>query len=80
MYQVLTKIISSSVFFSFLYLKLVNDVIEIIDRVATTPLESNQQASSVISDAELIVPIKIRAHALRVSKWNGNMDKLSGKS
>jgi len=58
----------------------VDEVLEILDRISTLPVESNQESSLQQYNASMIILMKTRAHALRLSNWNGGIDKLPSKT
>ncbi|CAF1280606.1 unnamed protein product [Rotaria sordida] len=56
--------------------KVLGEVLEILDQFSSSPMESNQESSSQQCNAATIIAMKIRAHTLRLSNWNGNIEKL----
>ena len=81
MFQVQSKVI---VFFgSFLRAKVVGEILEILDRVSHSPIGGSDQQSSSQSqqcDPSIVIFMKTRAHELRLSNWNGSMEKLPSKT
>ncbi len=77
MCQVQSQFIIS--FVSFLRSKVVDEVLEILDRISTSPVESNQESSSQQFNEQMFILMKTRAHALRLSSWSGSIDKLPSK-
>ena len=69
----------SSLAFYFHRSKVVDEVLEILDQISTSHVESNQESSTQQSNLPMtmIAFMKIRAHELRLSNWNGSIDKLS---
>ncbi|CAF1115174.1 unnamed protein product [Rotaria sp. Silwood1] len=59
--------------------KVLDEVLEILDQFSSSSMESNQESSSQQCNAATITAMKIRAHTLRLSNWNGNIEKLPSK-
>jgi hypothetical protein len=83
-FQVRVKFKANSSFF-FVYLlrsKTVNEVLEILDRIPTSFPEPNPKSSSMLHECNkrAMILMKILAHTLRLSAWNGNVDNLSSKT
>ncbi|UJR29291.1 hypothetical protein I4U23_010505 [Adineta vaga] len=57
--------------------KLVDEALEIIDRSPISTTESNQESCLEVLNESFISKLRARAHALRLSTWNGDAKRMS---